>query len=62
VGELEIDPGLITGGLREDEMIVWDGISNNDKPVPSGTYYYVVEYIANSVTYVFKGYVVVVRE
>lgn len=62
VGELEIDPGLVTGGLREDEMIVWDGISNNDKPVPSGTYYYVVEYIANSVTYVFKGYVVVVRE
>ena len=26
---LEIDPGLITNGLREDEMVVWDGISKN---------------------------------
>lgn len=73
VEEMEIDESLIPGGLREDEMVVWDGVSKNDNPVPSGTYYYVVEFILHqrdpvsgniTSTYkdVFKDYVVVVRE
>jgi hypothetical protein len=73
IGEIEADPGLISGGLKEDEMVVWDGRANNGNPVPSGTYYYVVEFfvdqedpITEKVTrtdhYSYKDYVVVARE
>ncbi|MDF1575116.1 MAG: gliding motility-associated C-terminal domain-containing protein [Bacteroidales bacterium] len=71
--EMEIDESLIAHGLREDEMVVWDGRSNNGNMVPSGTYYFVVTFIMHQRDYLsgeidrtdsyeFKGYVVVVRE
>jgi hypothetical protein len=71
IDELEIDPSLITDGLREDEMVVWDGKADNGNLVASGTYYYVLTYIMNQlndqgnikpVRYDFKDYIVVVRE
>jgi hypothetical protein len=73
VDELDVDPGLITNGLREDEMVVWDGLSSNGNPVPSGTYYFVVTYITHQRDYItgeivrtdsydFPDYVVVERE
>ncbi len=43
--KLEVDPSLISNGLKEDEMVVWDGMATNGNLVPSGTYYYVVNYI-----------------
>jgi len=73
VEEMDIDPGMINNGLREDEMVVWDGRSKNGNFVPSGTYYYVVNFImhhydletgnkTDTDTYEFKGYIVVARE
>ena len=73
VGEMEIDPSRIKNGLREDEMVVWDGRATNGNMVPSGTYYFVITFImyqrdheSGDVTgkdsYEFKDYVVVVRE
>ncbi|MCK5138159.1 MAG: gliding motility-associated C-terminal domain-containing protein [Bacteroidales bacterium] len=73
IDEMEINESLISGGLREDEMVVWDGRSNNGNEVPSGTYYFVVEFIMNqrhpvtdaitrTDSYDFKDYVVVIRE
>ncbi len=35
-------PGSIPGGLRDDELVIWDGKSNNGNMVPAGTYYYVL--------------------
>lgn len=71
--EVEVDPSLIAGGLREDEMVIWDGKASNGNPVPSGTYYYVVTYITHQRDYItdeivrtdsyeFSDYVVIVRE
>lgn len=42
--ELEqyIDESLIADGLRDDEMVIWDGRANNGNMVPDGTYYFVV--------------------
>ncbi len=73
IDELEIDPSLITDGLRADEMVIWDGKAENGNLVASGTYYFVVTFImyqrdyqTEGITgtdiYEFKDYVVVVRE
>ena len=43
--QLEVDESLIAGGLKEDELVVWDGLSNNGNPVPSGTYYFVINLV-----------------
>lgn len=72
IDRLEVDPSLITNGLREDEMVVWDGTADNGNEVPSGTYYYVINYIlyqrdnetgevTREDTYEFTGNVVVAR-
>ena len=42
VSEIVYDPGSIYGGLRDDEMVVWDGRSENGTIVRAGTYYYVM--------------------
>lgn len=42
VSEIMFNPGSIQGGLRDDEMVVWDGKANNGNLVPAGTYYYVL--------------------
>jgi len=73
VAQLDVDESLIKNGLKEDEMVVWDGRSENDNLVPSGTYYYVVTFIlhqrdpvSGAITrtdsYDFKDYVVVKRD
>ena len=62
VAEMEVDESMIEGGLREDEMVVWDGRADNGNMVASGTYYFVLEYIKNDVSYTAKDYIVVVRE
>lgn len=74
IGELEVDESLIANGLKEDEMVVWDGRADNGKLVASGTYYFVVtftlyqrdyetqEITGTPYTDYFKDYVVVVRE
>jgi hypothetical protein len=70
---MEVDESLISNGLREDEMVVWDGRSDNGNMVPSGTYYFVItfimyqrdyqtEEITRTDTYEYKDYVVVARE
>ncbi len=56
---MEIDESLIQNGLREDEMVVWDGRSDNGTMVPSGTYYFVISFIYNGIDYGYKDYVVV---
>ncbi|MFO7670858.1 MAG: gliding motility-associated C-terminal domain-containing protein [Bacteroidales bacterium] len=42
IGEIDYDAEVIEGGLREDEMVVWDGKADNGNLVPAGTYYYVL--------------------
>jgi len=59
--ELIVVPGLIVD-LREDELVVWDGRSENGTLVPSGTYYYAVEYIKDGKTYPYTDYVLVLRD
>ena len=60
VEELIIDPALIANGLRDDEMVVWDGYSDRNL-VPSGTYYYAGYFIMYEERYELQGSVVVVR-
>ena len=60
--ELDWDEALIEGGLKEDEMVIWDGRADNGNLVASGTYYYVLTFVYDSVEYTDKDYVVVVRE
>lgn len=62
VEDMNINLSLISNGLREDEIVVWDGNNDNGKPVPSGTYYYVVNFEQYGVSYDIKGYVVVARD
>jgi hypothetical protein len=73
IGDLDVDPALILDGLKEDEMVVWDGMTDHNNPVPSGTYYYIVEFFVhqkNPVTgevirtdkYSYKDFVIVARE
>ena len=62
VAEMEIDISLISNGLRDDEMVIWDGRATNGNMVPSGTYYFVVTFKIYQDSYVFNDYVVVVRE
>ena len=62
VEEMEIDISLISNGLRDDEMVIWDGRATNGNLVPSGTYYFVATFKIYQDSYVFKDYVVVVRE
>jgi len=59
IDELEVDESLISGGLRDDEMVVWDGRASNGNLVAPGTYYFVLEYVKNDVSYPFKDYVIV---
>jgi len=56
---MEVDESLIQGGLREDEIVVWDGRSDNGTMVPAGTYYFVVTFYYAGVPYEYKDYVVV---
>ena len=64
--ELYVDQGLINNGLREDEMVVWDGRASNGNMVPSGTYYFVLTFITHedgkSIPFDFPGNVVVKSE
>jgi len=72
IDQLEVDQSRIKNGLKEDEMVVWDGRSGNGNLVPAGTYYYVVDFYLdqhNPITgetrtthYDFNGYVVVKRD
>jgi hypothetical protein len=63
VAEIEYNESMIEGGLREDEMVVWDGRASNGNLVASGTYYFVLEYvIGDEPPKTYKDYVVVVRE
>ena len=58
----EYDPNLIMD-QREDELVVWDGRSENGTLVPSGTYYFVVIYNKDGTTYKpVKDYVVVLKD
>jgi hypothetical protein len=59
---MEVDESKIRDGLREDEMVVWDGRSNNGNLVPSGTYFFVISFPYAGINYEYKDYVVVVRE
>jgi len=54
-----VDESMIRDGLREDEMVVWDGRSDNGTLVPAGTYYFVISFYYADETYEFKDYVVV---
>jgi hypothetical protein len=56
---MEVDESLIQGGLREDEMVVWDGRSDNGTMVPAGTYYFVISFNYADQPYEYKDYVVV---
>jgi hypothetical protein len=62
VDELDVDYNLIMD-LKEDELVVWDGRSENGTLVPSGTYYYAVVYEKEGLP-LFKetNYVVVLRD
>jgi len=42
VDEVIYDENLISNGLAEDELVVWDGRASNGNFVPPGTYYYVI--------------------
>ena len=44
VGDLVVDQGLVKDGLKEDELVVWDGRNDDLEFVPSGTYYFVVTF------------------
>ncbi len=61
IDQVEYDPNLIMD-QREDELVVWDGKSENGTMVPSGTYYYVVHYIKDGNDYPYKDYVVVLKD
>jgi hypothetical protein len=74
VGELEVNESMIADGLKVDEMVVWDGRSNNGNLVPSGTYYFVINIVRHQrdpvsgeiIKFVpgeeYTDYVVVVRD
>jgi hypothetical protein len=74
VSEIRYDESMIPGGLRGDELVVWDGYKSADSkdPVPSGTYYYAVSLMIHQVDYLgnitstdqydYTGHVVLVQE
>ncbi|MCK4749534.1 MAG: gliding motility-associated C-terminal domain-containing protein, partial [Bacteroidales bacterium] len=69
IGELDYDPAMISGGLKKDELVIWDGNASNGTEVPPGTYYYVVSMMINQLDhagnitstdrYEYKDYVIV---
>ncbi len=61
IDQVDYDPNLILD-QREDELVIWDGKSENGTVVPNGTYYYVVHYIKDGIDYPYQDYVVVLKE
>lgn len=61
IDQVEYDPNLIVD-QREDELVVWEGKSENGTIVPSGTYYYVVQYFKDGNKYPYSDYVVVLKD
>lgn len=50
IGDIEYDPALIPGGLRDGEAVIWDGTARDKKTiVPAGTYYYVISMMVEQV-------------
>ena len=62
VGEIDVDEAVINNGLREDETVGWDGLSENGNLVPTGTYSYVVKYIFSNDVDEYSDYIVVLHD
>ncbi len=50
IEDIEYDPAMIPGGLRDSEAVIWDGTAqDNETIVPAGTYYYVISIMIEQV-------------